>query len=544
MSITVREILKMKEWSSCTVIAGEKGLDREVFYIDSMEVPDIIPWLKEKELLITTAYAVKDSEETLLGIIRALAENHSSGIALKTIFFGEITEKIKQTANELEVPMIEIPKDTPAIDLTNPLMKKIVSVQNRKLEFNKAMNEKFLAVQIEGGSFEGIAKILGELMECQILVTDNRQNVICCFPEDLPSKQEWLISENAGEITASERLQSCAPTRKEGIAVHTEEQQEIWTQGVYVKARCSGYLYVIGNPGQFNEMSEIAVRQGAVYLALEFSKKGLMEQKEYHQDNSFFLDLIGGNILSEEDALRRAGGLHWPAFPYYMVVSDIDGFEEIVRRKSEEEIQDIKDEIVQIHKDILKKWKYRCFIGNKSDSFHCLFTRQADRQEIKSCMEEIQEQINKTMGIVITVGISREIQRYSDFSKAYKETRTVITIGKKYNNKKICFIEELRMEQALFEMSKMDVLRQFVSETLQILEDYDSRHGSCLVDTLRVLTKNLGARKETAEELYLHRNTLTYRIRQIEQLTGYDLNDPEVLFRLQLALKVKTYMEP
>jgi purine catabolism regulator len=63
------------------------------------------------------------------------------------------------------------------------------------------------------------------------------------------------------------------------------------------------------------------------------------------------------------------------------------------------------------------------------------------------------------------------------------------------------------------------------------------------VDTVKALTENLGARRETADVLYLHRNTLTHRIRRIEQLIGADLDDPEVLFGLYLAVKIRTYMK-
>lgn len=161
MSITIKEVLKMKEWKDCRLVAGEQGTDREVLYIDSMEVPDITPWLKKNELLITTGYAMNSSEDVLLDILRAMAQAQSAGIALKTKFFGEITGKIKDEADALKIPVIEVPKDMPFIDLANPLMKKIVDEQNQKLKFNKAMNEKFLAVQIEGGSFREIGEILG-----------------------------------------------------------------------------------------------------------------------------------------------------------------------------------------------------------------------------------------------------------------------------------------------------------------------------------------------------------------------------------------------
>lgn len=543
MSITVREILNLKEWENCRVIAGCEGLDRKISCVDTMEVPNIIPWLREDELLITTAYAIKDNEEALLDILQAFEKNQSSGIALKTRFLGTITDKIKKEADRLNIPLIVIPKETPTIDLINPLMKRIADNQTHKLEFSKDMNEKFLAVQIEGGSFEEIGSILGGILNCRVIVTDSRKNVIYCFPETLEEEGVWITEGAYGEKKICDRLMMCQEACGDKITETLTDDLEIWTHAIYVKQQCKGYLYVIGNKGQFNEMNRIAVHQAAVYLALEFSKQGLKEQKEYYQDNNFFLDLINANITMEEDAVRRAGGLRWPVFPYHMAVSDIDGFERLIRGKSEEEVQVVKEELMQIHRDVLRKEPSCFFVGNKSDSFHCLFTRQADKEAIKSCLTEVQEQAFKIFNVRMTAGVSREINHYYDFEKAYTETRMAIDIGKKTKEKKICFIEDLRMEEAFSEMAKMQVFQEFVTDTLQVLEDYDKEHGSRLLETLAVLTENLGAKQETADALYLHRNTLSYRIRQIEQLTGYDLSDSKVLFRLQLAIKVHMYMK-
>lgn len=542
MSITIKDVLKMKEWKDCRLVAGEQGTDREVLYIDSMEVPDITPWLKKNELLITTGYAMNSREEVLLDILRTMAQAQSAGIALKTKFFGEITERIREEADKLKVPVIEVPKDMAFIDLANPLMKKIVDEQNQKLKFNKAMNERFLAVQIEGGSFREIGEILGELLSCTILAADSRQNVLCCFPQESGEEQGWVAAGEYGEKLICEKLRNFQNQGTDEICFWTEGETTICSLAIYVKNRCKGFLYAIGEAEKFNELSAIALRQAAVYLALEFSKKGLIEQKEYYQDNNFFLDLISDNIQSEEDALRRARGLHWPSFPYCLAVADINGFEKVIRGKEEEEIQTIKDDIIQIHKDIVNRKRHCFFVGNKSDSFHCLFTKQAEKEEIRFCMEEIREQVKKTFGVSITVGISTTVENYSSFAKAYEEARTAITIGKKKGTREICFIEDLRMEEAFYEMSKMDTFRKLAENTLGILEEHDKKHGTCYLETLQVLTENQGARKETAETLYLHRNTLAYRIRQIEQLTGYCLNDPQTLFQVQLAVKIYTYM--
>ena len=52
---------------------------------------------------------------------------------------------------------------------------------------------------------------------------------------------------------------------------------------------------------------------------------------------------------------------------------------------------------------------------------------------------------------------------------------------------------------------------------------------------------NLGARNVTANALHLHRNTLIYRIKKIENQTGYDLSDPNSILEIALALRIKKF---
>ena len=535
MSINISDVLKMEEWKECRLVAGNKGVDREILYIDAMEVPDIIPWIKKNELMITTGYAMNRDEGVLLDIIKAMAKAGSSGIALKTKFFGEITQKIKDLANELQVPVIEVPRDMAFINLANPLMKKVVNAQNQKLEFNKAMNEKFLEIQIEGGGFQEICAVLGEMLGCVILVADHRQMLLGCYPEG-EGAERWLAKNAYEDTTIQKQLKEYVEKSKDEIVAASAGEWEIRAMGIYVKNKCNGFLYAVGLKGKFDEMSEIALRQAGVYLALEFSKKGLVEQTEYYQDNNFFFDLISGNIQTEEDAVKRARGLKWPSFSYILVVGDIDEFEKVIRNKTEAEVNIFKDEIMQIHKDVLRRHRQCFFVGNKSDSFHCLFTKDIEKSEILKCMKEIQRQIYKNYGAWITIGVSTEIFSYHDFIMAYKKARTAITIGKKRGKREICFIEDLRLEEAFFEMAKMDIFREFVDETLLELKMHDEKYGTPFLETLKTLAEHHGARKETAETLFLHRNTLAYRIRRIEQLTGADLNDPDVLFQVNLVM--------
>ena len=62
------------------------------------------------------------------------------------------------------------------------------------------------------------------------------------------------------------------------------------------------------------------------------------------------------------------------------------------------------------------------------------------------------------------------------------------------------------------------------------------------METLEMLTEKAGARKETADALFLHRNTLLYRLSQIEEITGFNLNDHEVILKLTIAFKIRRFV--
>lgn len=68
------------------------------------------------------------------------------------------------------------------------------------------------------------------------------------------------------------------------------------------------------------------------------------------------------------------------------------------------------------------------------------------------------------------------------------------------------------------------------------LEAYDREHGSDLVRTLRAFFVANANASETADRLYLHRNSMTYRLSRIQELTGLDLKDYRARLALQLGL--------
>ena len=75
------------------------------------------------------------------------------------------------------------------------------------------------------------------------------------------------------------------------------------------------------------------------------------------------------------------------------------------------------------------------------------------------------------------------------------------------------------------------------------LIEYDQQNNSHLLQTLQELVNHMGVHTQTANALYLHRNTLLHRIRRIESLTGLDLSSSDDLYRANTALRIRKLLQ-
>ncbi len=82
-------------------------------------------------------------------------------------------------------------------------------------------------------------------------------------------------------------------------------------------------------------------------------------------------------------------------------------------------------------------------------------------------------------------------------------------------------------------------LRPF-RELIGRVEAHDSGHNSDLIRTLRAFFAANANASEAADRLYLHRNSLPYRLARVQELTGLDLKDPRARLALQLGLLATT----
>ncbi len=140
----------------------------------------------------------------------------------------------------------------------------------------------------------------------------------------------------------------------------------------------------------------------------------------------------------------------------------------------------------------------------------------------------------------VILGISDEFQNINALSQSYKRARFAFAAAVFWQRPYVSF-DDLGVFQILFSNSNPDLLRNIYKKHLGLLEDYDLKHDSEYVNTLRFYLLSDCNLIETASRLFTHRNTIVYRIRKIKDLLGTELDNSAVKFDLLLSFYIREY---
>src|SRR5437016_3987420 len=99
------------------------------------------------------------------------------------------------------------------------------------------------------------------------------------------------------------------------------------------------------------------------------------------------------------------------------------------------------------------------------------------------------------------------------------------------------------LESLLAALGPSERMQAFYEARLGALRDYDRAHNAQLIDTLDTYFASGRSLATTAQSLNKHRNTVLYRLRLIEDVTGVDLHDPHAQLELQVALSIATALD-
>ncbi|MDE3076608.1 MAG: helix-turn-helix domain-containing protein, partial [Chloroflexota bacterium] len=139
----------------------------------------------------------------------------------------------------------------------------------------------------------------------------------------------------------------------------------------------------------------------------------------------------------------------------------------------------------------------------------------------------------------ISIGGGRVCRAIGDYKESYDEARRSLEIIRRCNKRnQVVFFQSLGVYRLFSLIEDRRELMKLAEQTIGPLLEYDRQHATTLVRTLGSYLESGRNLDSSARSMFIHVNTLKYRLKRIQEIAGLDLNSAEERFNLHLAVKI------
>lgn len=537
---TINNLFILDEMKDCTVLAGHRGLTRNVQFVNISDTPDIINFLDKHHLLLTTGFAFKDDVQKMCELIKEMHHLNCAGMIIKIDrFLKELPSEVKLLADDLAFPIIDLPTEDTLGNLSRHILNYLNDHEAEQLYYAIHVQREFSDMMIKGYSLTSLVEQLGHFLSRPTILLNHRGEIIAHSNQFRGEKMQQAEDEIVQKIKADLVSARAGNT----FTIESRDFQSVKTFPVQTKRQYPSMLVIIDSSTMPYPSSQMAIEQAGNVISFTIIKEQAIEENSRLLKNNFFADVIEKRIHSEEEIMSRSN--------YYGLKSDMDSicivctidangekyenlqlYEKKVGELHNSIYDQLEDEIVngQLNATLFTKEKYFVMLLQ--------FSEYTEAEIEKVTMFIKNAQINMQNDFSISFGVSNLIQSVSEIPLAYQESVEAITNGYELNMTGfINFYKTREIKELLNTLPRKD-LKALYETTLKSLAYPKSKEDLELVKTIEVYLDCQCEISETSRKLFVHRNTVKYRIKKTEEMLGCSFRDPADSLRLRVALMI------
>jgi sugar diacid utilization regulator len=387
---------------------------------------------------------------------------------------------------------------------TNTVLAETVASLRRSRDIHNRLTR----VAVSGEGQAGIAKALHELTGMPVAIEDRYGNLSAWagpgqpvpYPKESFAKREHLLR----------RL------IREGKPVRDGERLVLL---VSPRPDLMGILVLIDPEQRADKADLVALEHGATVLAMELGRLRSIADTELRLRRDLVLDLLAGT--DDESALARADALDYDLRRAHRVV--------LVEGKGRSRAY---DDLLSAVRRAMRQAQLTGLFETWSGNVAVVTATQMDWEKLRRMI------LSDLTGGQIHIGVGSACSSPSQLPQSLHEAGLALRLQKTLlPGSGACEYPKLGVFRMLAAIPDLTDVNGFVREWIGSLLDYDARKGAELVHTLTQYLEHGGNYDATAAKLSVHKSTLKYRLQRIRELTGLELNDPDVHFNLQLATR-------
>jgi len=528
-SLLVCDVLKRKHFKSAKLIAGQQGLNRQVLWTHILEIKDFDTLINGGELILTTGVGLQLERETQIAYLQNLIRNGAAALCIEIgDYFDYVPVELVAMANAHDFPIIIFEEVVRFIDITQDLHTYIINQHQQALTQLDIISKTFMELSLMPNGILKILQVLHQDTDALFLfVSEDTKNFY--YPMEA-KKYLQLIEDHCQQLELQEPIQLLSFDKDHFVIIPVNGLGQVW-----------GYLCMHSLLPKPNDYTLLNLERATMSIAQILMRNRMLQERQQSREDEFILALIQGEPIDLQYYQSYLPLENRNLYYRVVVFNMLDN----ANTFSEEDWQEIQLQNVMFVRSILKKLGFFPTVSVRQHEIIILafYISADDMEENRDSFNQAIQQIvaRKTPQlfeqITLTFGISNVYQSINHVQKGYKEAKTTIQMQHNELASSI-YHKDLGVYRLLLHQDHTALL-QYVKDYLQEILLIDQKNGNDLYQTLCVYLACNGAKNDTAEQLFIVRQTLYKRIERLENILGADfLQAPH---RLNIEIAVKAY---
>ncbi len=539
MGIKIGEILKTKFFSDYYLIAGEKGLDRETQAVALFDAPDGYKWFKGKELVLSSGYLFKNNIHLFKDVITFLYKKNSTAMAIKTDrYLNEIPEEIINLCNDLGFPLINIPYNAAWIDIINAVNS--IAMNSYITHINDKKNADKLLLRSDNfhKKIEKTIINLSEEINYSISIFDILEKEIFTFPINHSLLKEDVSFNKGDDFSFNYQKEILCDKLNIYRIKNIEDKSKcpFIIMPIVIKGVTVSKLIVWEECNEIDYYDLFSLRLSYTLLLEIYEQIYLMNSFERRFYDDLIKALINGELDTKQKLIKAMNSVQ----DFKLNIENKFICICIKQDENNPSFYNSRETISTTF--LLNIPKDKSIFGILDDNTIIIIYdieehREDIIEDVRKAFEPIFKQIKTTFSDrEIKLGIGDMVEDICSIKKSYVGSLKAVDIGSYiYPDGEMISFEDLgpfgllRLEN----IQRKNFSNNF-SNIYPLLKEPNSEE---LISTLKVYLESESNCNIAAKKLFIHSNTVRYRVAKIQQTCNIDLEDPIERLKIEITLK-------
>ncbi|MFJ7734784.1 PucR family transcriptional regulator [Lysinibacillus sp. NPDC097287] len=506
-SLTVADVLTKKLFSSAKLIAGANGQQNIIKWVHIVENMETAKLLKGNELILTTGIHLKNNDDGFKQFIDQLIASKAAGLCIELgSSIQTIPDFVQQMATDYQFPLIIFQEEVAFVEITQEIHSILINQQYGMVKNLEDYAQQINKYTLTANNYEQILMHLYKHLGLQVIFTFNGQKPI--FIPNIHQDKFESMQQQASFEYKEKHLIRC---------------------DVNILNQRYGEVCLFSPLRIINEYDALILDRTVIALSQYLLRDLYIEEKKGLEDREILEKWLNG-VPNIEELSHFIHEHHAPTITNHWIVMI-------------HQIQKSKNSDLTYYKlftrNVFENFGFFPFIVEKNHQLIFILANLREGETYKHRIEQAIEQIHdhnkKYAKLKISLAVGKYVTNLQDVKNSFTTAKDTLQI--RWKSQEISyFYDDLHLHHLIFQLQKNPAIMEMVAEYINPLIEYDQKHNSNLVETLKVYLQTNGLKKETSERLFIVRQTLYHRLEKIEQLLGHDFMKPEKRLALELML--------